>query len=148
LRRVRRAVAEWAARAGLRGQRAGDFVIAVHEIAANAVRHGSPLARLVLQIAGGTVAQAEICDSGHWPAGAPAAPAPGESGGRGLPLARQVCDQVTIRRGAGGSTVTLQMSLPARDAARPGWVPGDGSAHLPAAGNFRPGADIHRLPGL
>jgi len=52
LRRVRQAVAEWAARAGLRGQRAGDFVVAVHEIAANAVRHGSPTGRLGLHVAG------------------------------------------------------------------------------------------------
>src|SRR5436189_4839306 len=79
LGRVRRAVAEWAARAGLRGQRAGDFVIAVHEIAANAVWHGSPTARLGLHVARGTVAQAEIRDSGRWPE-PPAAPAPGQGG--------------------------------------------------------------------
>jgi histidine kinase-like protein len=56
---------------------AGDFVIAVHEIATNAVRHGSRLARLGLQIAGETAVQAEIRDSGHWPPGPPAVSAPG-----------------------------------------------------------------------
>ena len=44
LRQLRHAVVGWAARAGLRGQRAADFVIAVHEIATNAIRHGSPVA--------------------------------------------------------------------------------------------------------
>jgi anti-sigma regulatory factor (Ser/Thr protein kinase) len=117
LRRLRHAVADWAERAGLHGQRATDFVIAVHEIAANAVRHGSPVARLALQIAG-TVAQVEIRDSGHWPPGPEAATAPGGLG-MGLQVARRVCDEVTIRRGASGSTVILQMSLPGQDAARP-----------------------------
>lgn len=117
LRRVRRAVAEWAAQAGLRGQRAGDFVIAVDEIATNAVRHRSRLARLGLQTAGETAVQAEIRDSGHWPPGPSPVPAPGE-GGMGLQVARRVCDEVTIRRSPGGSTVILRMSLPRQDAAR------------------------------
>jgi anti-sigma regulatory factor (Ser/Thr protein kinase) len=43
--------------------RAEDFVIAVSEIAANAVRYGSPAARLLLQVAAGA-AQAEVRDSG------------------------------------------------------------------------------------
>jgi anti-sigma regulatory factor (Ser/Thr protein kinase) len=38
-------------------------VIAVSEIAANAVRYGSQAARLLLQVAGGA-AQAEVRDSG------------------------------------------------------------------------------------
>lgn len=110
LRHLRHKVAGWAARAGLRGQRAADFVIAVHEIATNALRHGSPLARLALQITG-TAAQAEVRDSGHWPPEPLAATAPGGLG-KGLLVARRVCDQVTIHRSATGSTVTLQMSLP------------------------------------
>ena len=110
LRHLRHAVADWAARAGLPGQRAADFVIAVHEIATNAIRHGSPVARLALHIAG-TAAQAEIRDSGRWPQEPPAATAPAGLG-MGLDVARQVCDQLTIHRGATGSTVTLQMNLP------------------------------------
>src|SRR5438067_5742689 len=91
LRRVRRAVAEWAVQAGLRGRRAGDFLIAVNQIASTAVWRGSPLARLKLQVAGGTVAQAEVRDSGRSPPGPPAAP-----GGlaTGLQMARRVCDEV------------------------------------------------------
>ena len=112
LRHLRHAVAGWAARAGLRGQRAADFVIAVHEIATNAIRHGSPVARLALQIAG-TATQAEVRDGGHWPLEPLAATAPAGLG-MGLYVVRQVCDQVTIHRGATGSTVTLQMNLPDR----------------------------------
>src|SRR5689334_12729606 len=110
LRQLRHAVAAWAAWAGLHGQRAADFVIAVHEIATNAIRHGSPVARLALQTAG-TAAQAEVRDSGHWPPQPLAATAPAGPG-MGLHVARRVCDQVTIHRGATGSTVILQMNLP------------------------------------
>jgi len=114
LRRVRRAVAEWAVQAGLRGRRAGDFLIAVNQVASTAVRRGSPLARLRLQVAGGTVAQAEVRDIGRWPPGPAAAPAPGGPTA-GLQVARRVCDEVTIRRSPRGSTVILCMSLPGQD---------------------------------
>ena len=77
LRRVRRAVAEWAVQAGLRGRRAGDFLTAVNQVASSAVWRGSPLARLKLQVACGAVALAEVRDSGRPPRGPPPAPAPG-----------------------------------------------------------------------
>jgi anti-sigma regulatory factor (Ser/Thr protein kinase) len=131
LPQLRHAVADWAARTGLLGQRAADFVIAVHEIATNAVRHGSPVARLDLHSAG-TVAQAEIRDSGHWPPGPAAAAAPGGLG-LGLYVARRVCDEVIIRRGASGSTVILQMSLPGHDTTPPAdrALPKDGTDRTP-----------------
>jgi hypothetical protein len=118
LRRVRRAVAEWAVQAGLRGRRAGDFLSAVNQIASTAVGRGSPPARLRLQVAGGTVAQAEVRDSGRPPPGPPAAPAPGGLA-MSLQVARRICDEVTIRRSPKGSTVTLRMSLPGQDRTRP-----------------------------
>jgi anti-sigma regulatory factor (Ser/Thr protein kinase) len=117
LRRLRHPVADWAAWAGLRGQRAADFAIAAHEIAAYAVRRGSPVARLALQSTG-TIAQAEVRDSGHWPPGPPAAMGPGGLA-MGLQVARRACDQVIIRHSPKGSTVTLCMSLPGQDGARP-----------------------------
>jgi len=67
LRLVRQVTAQWAARAGLPASRADDFVIAVQEIAANAVRYGSPAARLLLRVTGGAAA-AEIHDDGCWQA--------------------------------------------------------------------------------
>jgi anti-sigma regulatory factor (Ser/Thr protein kinase) len=100
-------------RVGLPRARAEDFVIAVSEIAANAVRYGSPAARLLLRVAGGA-AQAEVRDSGRWQPAAGAASDGGHGGGRGLALARLVCDGVGIRAGAGGTTVILRMNLPLR----------------------------------
>ena len=88
-------------------------MIAVSEIAANAVRYGSPTARLLLRVAGGA-AQAEVRDSGCWRPAAGAVSGDGRSGGRGLALARLVCDEVGIRAGAGGTTVILRMNRPAR----------------------------------
>jgi hypothetical protein len=111
-------VAEWAVQAGLRGRRAGDFLIAVNQIASNAVCRGSPAARLKLQVAGGAVALAEVRGGRRPPPGPPAAPAPGGLA-TGLQVARRVCDEVTIRHGPKGSTVTLCMSLPGPAGARP-----------------------------
>jgi anti-sigma regulatory factor (Ser/Thr protein kinase) len=134
LRTVRRVTARWAVRADLPGGRAEDFVIAVSEIAANAVRYGSPAARLLLQVTGRATV-AEVRDSGYWPRpGTEAASAGGRSGGMGLALARLACDEVEIRAGTGGTTVLLRMSL--LDAARPARV---------CAGRAR--APWVRLPG-
>ena len=114
LRLVRRETTRWAAQAGMPAGQADDFVIAVNEIATNAVRYGSPVARLLLRVAGGTAAEAEVRDGGTWePAAGPAA-GDGRRGGMSLPLARQVCDEVEIAAGRGGTTVILRMSLPAR----------------------------------
>jgi anti-sigma regulatory factor (Ser/Thr protein kinase) len=115
---LRRAVMAWSARAGMPAERATDFVLAVHEIAANAVVYGSPAARLLLREQDG-MAVAEITDRGRWQS--PAAPAElaHRDGGMGLPLARQVCDQVQVRAGQDGTTVLLGMRL-ADPAPRPG----------------------------
>jgi hypothetical protein len=67
-------------------------------------------ARLLLRVAGGA-AQAEVRDSGCWQPAAGAACDGGRGGGKGLALARLVCDEVGIRAGAGGTTVILRMSL-------------------------------------
>lgn len=109
LRRVRRITAQWAARVGLSASRADDFVIAVNEIAANAVRYGSPAARLLLRVTGGA-AVAEIHDDGRWKPSAVPLPIAGRSGGMGLALARLVCDEVEIHTGNDGTTVLLRMS--------------------------------------
>jgi hypothetical protein len=88
---IKNKLREWVS--ALRGRRgpglppdwADDFVIAVHEIAVNAVQYGSPAARLLPLMAG--------------PAG------------WGLALARRVCDGVEIRAGRGGTTMRRGMSL-------------------------------------
>lgn len=105
---VRRVTAQWAAAAGLAPGRADDFVLAVHEIAANAVLHGAPPARLVLRAPAGSVV-AEVHDRGRWVTSAGPG---GRPGGRGLPLARKVCDEVEIRAQPDGTAVLLRMRLP------------------------------------
>ena len=87
-------------------------MIAVSEIAANAVRHGSPATRLLLLRVAGGAAQAEVRDSRCWRPAAGATSGNGRSGGRGLALARLVCDEVGDPGRAGGTTVIPRMNLP------------------------------------
>jgi anti-sigma regulatory factor (Ser/Thr protein kinase) len=88
-----------------------DFLLAVDEMASNAVRHGKPPVGLRLWTAPGALV-CTISDSGSgWDDPfAGYGPAHGEDlshGGMGLWLARQVCDHVAIRRGPSGATVRL-----------------------------------------
>jgi len=108
---VRRRTASWALRAGLTADVADDFVIAVNEIATNAVRHGSPEATLRLW-AESRAALAEIGDQGHWPGASGSVPKrPAEHGGMGLEVARMVCDDLRIKTTGSGTQVRLRMKL-------------------------------------
>ena len=92
---------------------ADDFVIAVNEIATNAVRHGSPDATLRLWV-DGRAGLAEIRDHGHWPEAMAPTSLPrraAEHGGMGLEVARMVCDGLQIKATAAGTAVLLRMSL-------------------------------------
>ena len=113
LPQVRRFTVTWAVRIGMSAEAANDFVIAVNEIATNAVRHGSPKASLRLWVTEGA-GLAEIRDTGQWPAAmAPTAlpRRPAEQGGMGLEVARLVCDGVQIEATAAGTAVLLRMSI-------------------------------------
>jgi serine/threonine-protein kinase RsbW len=112
LRLVRRVTARWAALAAMPQDRADDFVIAVNEIATNAVRHGSPTARLRLRVTGRNMAEAVVRDDGRWQPGLKSAPPHAGRGGMGLPLAQRLCDAVEIRVGDQGTTVFLRMGWP------------------------------------
>jgi anti-sigma regulatory factor (Ser/Thr protein kinase) len=88
-----------------------DFLLAVDEMASNAVRHGRPPVGLRLWSAPGTLV-CTISDSGSgWDDPfAGYGPAHGEDlshGGMGLWLARQLCDHVAIRRDEYGNSVRL-----------------------------------------
>lgn len=110
---VRRFTATCASRAGMSAEATDDFVIAVNEIATNAVRHGSPEASLKLWVSGEALV-AEVRDNGRWPADpVPAAlpNRPSEHGGMGLEVARLVCDGLQINAGSGGTAVQLRMTV-------------------------------------
>lgn len=102
-----------ACRAGLSESRARDVVLAVHELAANAIRHGAGAGRLRIW----TLARELCCqvdDGDPPPAGEPADPASSSlaSGpGHGLWLVRQVADWVHVTSGPGGTRVKIAFTL-------------------------------------
>lgn len=123
---VRAAVAAAAAVAGLPAGRVGDVVLAVHELAANAVRHGAGQGRLAVYVTAGALC-CEVSDAGRARLdgaavrGTGSGPGTRAAGrppwavepGHGLWLVRQVCDEVQVVSGSDGSRVTVMFSLPA-----------------------------------
>jgi anti-sigma regulatory factor (Ser/Thr protein kinase) len=113
-----------ACRAGMSAGRAGDVVLAVHELAANAVRHGAGAGRLRMwSLPGALRCQVDDGDppaSGDPGAGSPDGGGPGESGlnswqarpGHGLWVTRQVADQVQVLSGPDGTRATVTFDLP------------------------------------
>jgi len=122
LYQLRAAVLAHAVRAGLPEHRASDVMLAVHELAANTVRHGAGAGRLLISTRPG-VLQCQVLDAGtasqtghangtgHSP---PPWPSPE---GHGLWLVRQVADQLSIIPRDGGYQVTALFTLPAAPAA-------------------------------
>jgi serine/threonine-protein kinase RsbW len=111
---LRHTVAGAAATVGLRGQRLEDFVLAVNEIVTNAVRHAGGRGRLRMWLYGETV-RCEVADEGK---GIPNERLNGHElppsfavSGRGLWLARHLCDRLTVQTGPDGTKITLCSSL-------------------------------------
>lgn len=114
LRDARRFVAGQAAAAGVATLRIEDVAFAAHEVAANACTHGGGDAVLRTWSDAGEFL-CEISDRGAGMADALAGstePAIAQPNGRGLWLARQLCDLVQVRTGAGGTVVRLHVTLP------------------------------------
>src|SRR5581483_11272122 len=65
---VRATVAAHASAAGIPASRVRDVVLAVHELAANAVRHGAGQGRLRLWVTGDGI-RCEVADAGAGPSG-------------------------------------------------------------------------------
>ena len=115
---LRTATQACAAKAGMSEERATDIVIALHELAANAVRHGAGSGRLRIWDQASTL-YCRIDDDGPADAGS------GDAGGtiladrwprepgHGLWLARQVADQMTLRCDARGTSAVITFSRPA-----------------------------------
>jgi anti-sigma regulatory factor (Ser/Thr protein kinase) len=99
---------------GLTERQRDDLVLAVHEIAANSVRHGGGEGRFRLWRDGRSLV-AEISDRGIITDPLAGREHPGASAerGRGLWIANQVCDLVQIRTYPTGSVVRLYISLDA-----------------------------------
>jgi len=112
---VRAAVAAHASEAGIPEGRIRDVVLAVHELAANAVRHGAGQGRVQLWITGDGI-RCEVTDAGAAPAGAngdhPDASSRGAAQwpvepGHGLWLVRQVADQASLDSGPSGTLAAV-----------------------------------------
>jgi anti-sigma regulatory factor (Ser/Thr protein kinase) len=105
LAKLRRLVTATAIDAGLEGDRAGELAVAVNEVATNAIVHGAPPATLGIWVREGEIV-CEVSDAGAGVkdalAGQLPPPADGR-GGRGLWVARRLCDAVEIRNGDGCS---------------------------------------------
>lgn len=110
---LRRLVAKCAADAGLTEVRCQDAVLAVDEIVTNAVAHGGGSGHLELWTADGFL-WFKITDWGTGLSAPPAwtPPSPTGIGGRGLWIARQISDRLTIDSGPSGTVVVGAFELP------------------------------------
>jgi anti-sigma regulatory factor (Ser/Thr protein kinase) len=114
---VRHTLSRLATVAGLTGQRRDDFVLAVNELMTNAVRHAGGSGILTLWCQDNAL-RCEVVDNGpgippELIADDPLPPPPVTAlGGRGLWLARRLCDSMTIRTGSHGTTVVVAIALP------------------------------------
>ncbi len=110
---MRERVAACAAVAGVPEDRVVDVILAVHELAANAVTHGAGAGRLLMRAIAGAL-HCQVSDAGPgtgpWPV----------RQGHGLWLVRAVADEVTASYGPHGSQVTATF----------GWRAGPGLGHL------------------
>jgi anti-sigma regulatory factor (Ser/Thr protein kinase) len=114
---VRAVVGERARQAGLPEARVSDLVLAVSEAAANTLRHAKSCGTLSVWCDEREIV-CEIRDEGVIadPLAGYRRPPPDATGGHGLWLVRQVCDQVEIRSGPGGTTIRMHMLLPGNGA--------------------------------
>jgi anti-sigma regulatory factor (Ser/Thr protein kinase) len=106
--------------AGLTGDRLHGFVLAVNEVITNVVLHAGGQGRIVVRVAGGS-AWCTVTDSGpgipvHY-LNQPEVPETFDVGGRGIWLAHQLCDEVTMATGPIGTTIGLRVAMPRR------WTP-------------------------
>jgi len=112
---LRAAAAAHALEAGVSQGRVGDLVIAVHELAANAVRHGSGHGRLRVWVSDQTV-HCLVTDDGAPPTSDPGVQArdPAQwrtDHGHGLWVIRQLADQLSLDSGPHGTSAAVSFSF-------------------------------------
>ena len=111
LYQLRASVAAHATQAGLPARRADDLVIAVHELAANVVRHGSGRGRLRIWQHGQAL-HCQVTDEGPPLAAGPAEAPPWRvEPGHGLWLVRELADRTSVHPGPHGTAVTISFGL-------------------------------------
>ncbi|CAA9490048.1 MAG: hypothetical protein AVDCRST_MAG65-1966, partial [uncultured Solirubrobacteraceae bacterium] len=95
--------------AGLGPTETGQFVLGVHELAANSVRHGGGIGVLRAWVEDGA-AVCEVRDTGHIEDSLAGrrAPRPGQLGGWGLWLANAACSLMQLRTGPAGTVVRVR----------------------------------------
>ena len=127
---LRAAVQAHASQAGLSEERVGEVVLAIHELAANAIAHGAGHGRLRMWERADALS-CEVVDTGPVGAAGPSGPSdssPGPSdrpsgpseaadpwpaaAGHGLWLVRQVADQLDVRSGSRGTRAVVTFALP------------------------------------
>ena len=102
---LRDAVLVFAAAHGMSRGRATDVMLAVHELAANAVRHGPGHGRLRMRVTARTL-RCEVSDPGQ------ADDDPWEvKEGHGLWLVGKTADDVSVSAGPGGCRITMRFAL-------------------------------------
>jgi anti-sigma regulatory factor (Ser/Thr protein kinase) len=129
---LRAAVLEAASAAGLDNDRAIDVLLAMHELAANVVRHGAGHGRLQIEVTpqvlrcqvtdGDEAGQASQLARAAVGGGAPGGRRAGASStaswpvehGHGLWLVRRTADQIQVATGPGGSAVCVIFLLRGR----------------------------------
>jgi anti-anti-sigma factor len=113
---LRAAVAAHGSQAGLADGGVGDLVLAVHELAANAVRHGAGHGRVRIWNTGEAL-RCEITDDGPPHAADGTRTTARDSAawhldpGHGLWLIRRVADQASVQTGPAGTVATLSFAL-------------------------------------
>jgi len=128
---LREAVLGYATACGMPEDRAIDVVLAVHELAANAVRHGPGRGRLRIHVTASTL-HCEVSNPGQssrdgrvpGDVGGPAAGTPGAvpwpvEQGHGLWLVHATADHLRVTSGPHGTLITAVFALPATAAAPP-----------------------------
>ena len=109
---VRRVAGAFADRAGVARERVGDFVLGVHEVAANSVRHGPGHGVLSLWAQPDRL-MAQVDDAGGFvdPLVGRIEPDVGSLSGRGLWLTNRLFDLVQIRSFASGAVVRMHFVI-------------------------------------
>lgn len=118
---VRRLAGSFAIEAGLSGPRTEEMVLAVNEIATNAVLHGQPPTTVRAWQPEGEIIF-EVTDAGGGirnPLAGQLPPPPEGLGGRGLWLTRLLCDAVEVCN-TGGCTITVHAATRSRELVRSG----------------------------